>query len=494
MKFLRLFDPLLSVLFENEDILAIDKPYGFNAHTNDSKIENSDYIQDGLIEIFEKNFNRKLHIIHRLDQTTTGVMIFGKSQESAKKYAEFFFNRQVQKTYWFITQNKSKKDQFNISSAILHKGKNLDAITDLSLIKKSSGYELWQALPHTGRNHQIRIHAQTADLSILGDETYGGAQYPFLCLHNCKIEFPNGLSLNSTPPKYFTDLSLLLDVSNVRKIFEADRRNRLFSKATDEQCFRLLHHKNKFKNQDLTIDHLGRMLVSQPAHPSESVPTEPWIAKEDQLSFELQIDSKNNVGLFTNQRLQRHWVFKNSNNKHVLNLFSYTGTYSTAAAAGGAVNVTSVDMSKNNHNWARRNFCINQISENLHTFLLRDSFSYIESCKNKNIKFDLIICDVPAFYRREKGVFKIETDLFVLIENCLTCLNPEGDFLLSTTADELFIDTIRATIEAVQKKLGLTETQLYCILPSLDFELAHEKANLKSFLVQKKLIDTKPIA
>ena len=104
MNFLRLQDKLLSVLFENDDIIAIDKPYGFNAHTNDSKIEHSEFIQDGLIEIYEKQMGIKLHIIHRLDQTTTGVMIFGKSADSAKKYAEYFFNRLVKKTYLFITK------------------------------------------------------------------------------------------------------------------------------------------------------------------------------------------------------------------------------------------------------------------------------------------------------------------------------------------------------------------------------------------------------
>lgn len=72
MKFLRLQDHLLSVLFEDDDIVAINKPYGFNAHTNDSKIEHSEYIQDGLIEIYEKNFGKKLHIIHRLDQNNNG--------------------------------------------------------------------------------------------------------------------------------------------------------------------------------------------------------------------------------------------------------------------------------------------------------------------------------------------------------------------------------------------------------------------------------------
>ena len=164
MKFLRLQDHLLSVLFEDEDIVAINKPYGFNAHTNDSKIEHSEFIQDGLIEIYEKNRGKKLHIIHRLDQTTTGVMIFGKSVESAKKYAEFFFHRQVKKTYWFLTKSKSSQASFRIDEQIVHKGRELDAETQLTLLKKSPTYELWQANPFQGRNHQIRIHAKAANL------------------------------------------------------------------------------------------------------------------------------------------------------------------------------------------------------------------------------------------------------------------------------------------------------------------------------------------
>jgi len=163
MKFIRLPDYLLSTLFEDDDIIAIDKPYGFNAHTNDSKLEHSDAIEDGLIEIYEKQRRSKLHIIHRLDQTTTGVMIFGKSAESAKKYAEYFFNRQVKKTYLFITQNKSQKKSALINQPIIHKAKELQAETGFQFIKKSENYELWQAFP--GRAAIIRSEF-TAKLQV----------------------------------------------------------------------------------------------------------------------------------------------------------------------------------------------------------------------------------------------------------------------------------------------------------------------------------------
>ncbi|RYZ82895.1 MAG: hypothetical protein EOP06_20935, partial [Proteobacteria bacterium] len=87
MNFLRLPDPLLSILFENEEIIAVDKPYGISAHTNESKAEHGQFVQDALIEIYEKQLEIPLHIVHRLDQTTTGVMIFAKSSEAAKVYA-----------------------------------------------------------------------------------------------------------------------------------------------------------------------------------------------------------------------------------------------------------------------------------------------------------------------------------------------------------------------------------------------------------------------
>ena len=503
MNFLRLSDPLLSVLFEDEDILAIDKPYGFNAHTNDSKVEHSEFIQDGLIEIYEKQLGRRLHIIHRLDQTTTGVMIFGKSVESAKKYAEYFFNRQVKKTYFFVTKNKSTKKSFTIDQIIIHKGKEYDANTDFKWIKKSENFELWQACPHTGRNHQIRIHAEAAGIAILGDETYNGHRYPFLCLHNHRIEFPNGIVIHSQLPMCFEHLSLLDDSALARAYFEADRRQRFFSKADPNQSYRLSH-----KDSDYTIDQFGEFIVLTwlKEHWTDlelkkfnrfaqdlkkklvvqkvatEVKTLNWVAGEGEAKYEIHCDKGQVTGLVLNQRLQRNWILENSKSKSVLSLFSQMGTSSLVAALGNAAQVTTVETSKKLLEQAKKNFELNQVPIEAHKFLCRDSLTFLDQCQAKNIKYDLIVCEVPAFFRREKGFFKIEKDLGVLIKNCLQCLSDEGDFLLATNFEGLYIDDIRQLIVKEQKNI-----EINCILPSLDFELPNERILLKSFLIRRRI-------
>ncbi len=530
MKFLRLQDSLLSVLFEDEDIVAINKPYGFNAHTNDSKIEHSEFIQDGLIEIYEKNFGKKLHIIHRLDQTTTGVMIFGKSVESAKKYAEFFFHRQVKKTYWFLTKSKSSQDNFRIDQQIVHKGRELDAETQLTLLKASSNYELWQANPFQGRNHQIRIHAKAAEIPILGDEKYGGAVFPFICLHNRIIEFPNGIKITSQAPAYYEDSGILGDATLTRALFEADRRGRLFAAAEGDQCFRLVHTQTKSTDLGFTLDQFGEVLVlnwfkehwgetevrkftyfaksankplvvrlmadkGKPAldktpnviYPDESSPQllTPWNAKEGPVQYEFRADAGSSVGSYLNQRLQRTWVRENSQGKSVLNLFSYTCGFGLAAALGQAEQVTSVDQGKGALNWGRKNFELNSVEVEKHKFFCRDSFSFLEQCQAKDIKYDLIICDTPSFMKREKKLFKIKADFEGWIETCLSCLNPKGELLLSTNFDGFFVRDIEMLIIKAQKSLKLNELEISCILSSLDFELPDEKTSLKSFLIRR---------
>lgn len=549
MNFLRLNDYLLSILFQNEEILAIDKPYGINSHTNDSKVGNLDFINDGLIEIFEKQIGQRLYIVHRLDQTTTGVIIFAKSPEAAKKYAAFFFDRQVKKTYWFITGSKSTKDNFVIDQMIVHKAKDLEAKTNLQLLKKSASFELWQANPLTGRNHQIRIHAKAAGIPIVGDEKYDGLSYAFLCLHNHRIEFPNGIVIESKPPKYFEDITLLEDQILAKALFETDRRNRLFSTKEisdpQDQCFRLVHNKNDFKDLGFTIDQFGKILIlscyDEKWHESDTKTfsyyanymnrpiivrlmhnrgkdplnksqffifpnsfseadkasmTTAWVANENKIKYEMRSDSGQSFGLFLDQRLQRNWVLNNSKNKTVLNLFCYTCGFSVAAALGDATQVTSIDTSKAVLNWGRKNFQINGLDPEKHKFFARDGIDFLEVGSKKNVKYDLIICDPPSFSRGENGVFKIETSLEPLLKLCLSSLTENGALLFSTNFENFFIDDIRKSILKVQKQLGIKHLEINNIQSALDFELVGKKSILKSFLIKIKtsaFTDTKVI-
>lgn len=524
MNFLRLPDALLSVLHEDEDIIAIDKPYGFNTHTNDSKAEHGEAAQDGLIEIYEKQLGKKLHIIHRLDQTTTGVLVFGKTLQAAKKYKDFFYNREVKKTYLFITKNQVYQKQFVLEQPIVHKGKELEAKTELDFIRSDSGYSLWQALPYTGRNHQIRIHAKAAGIPILGDSKYDGAPNSFLCLHNKQIQFPSGLLLKSKPPIYFKSLEWLNDSLLAGCFFEIDRRQRLYKQAENSnQCFRMVHNKSGSINPGYTLDQYGLFLVLNWHRPmwteNEEIKftalaqvfnktiivhlhgvlgngkqslvlpitaTRPdvWTAQEEQTRYEIRAGTSS-TGLHINQRLQRQWTKKNACGRSVLNLFSYTGAHGLAAALGGASQITMVDNSKTALEWAKRNFAMNSLDLERVKFYFRDSVSFIEQCQNKLSKYDLIICDIPTFFRREKGVFRVERDLEKLLSALLSCLKDNGRLLISTQFDGFFIDDLRRLILKVQKSLELPTAEVSLILPSLDFELADQKTNLKSFLLQR---------
>ena len=499
MNFLRLHDPLLIVLYEDSDIIAIDKPYGFNAHTNDSKIEHSTFIEDGLIEIYEKNRGAKLHIIHRLDQTTTGVMIFGKSAESAKKYAEFFFDRLVKKTYWFVTDKPSTATAHSVDQAIVHKGRELEANTDFKFVKKSDRNYLWKAHPHTGRNHQIRIHAEAAGLSLLGDEKYNGKQYPFLCLHNQLIEFPNGIKIESKLPVYFENLDLLNDIFLAKLFFECDRRQRLYGFDFKDEI-RLVHNLNQSYDPGYTLDQFGQQCVltwskdllskldiEKIKYFSETI-KKPILLIHNNQEQVISADENlkvNPSGVKLNQRLQSHWVLNHSENKSVLNLFSNTGMMALAAANGKAADVTLVELQKSLLNRSKQTFDDNLIASEKIKFLCRDSLTYLEQCVQKQIFYDLIICDVVAFYRREKGLFKIEKDLENLLELCLKSLNQNGELLFLTQYEEFYINDLKEAFHKTQKKLKIKELEINCILPSLDFERPQEKANLKSFLITK---------
>jgi 23S rRNA (cytosine1962-C5)-methyltransferase len=479
MNFLRLHDPLIRLLFEDDDIIAVDKPYGFNTHTNESKAGNADTVEHGLIEIFERQLGRALHIVHRLDRTTTGVVIFAKSQESAKKYSEFFFSRRVSKTYQFVTASRSAQTAFEIDKDILQKGKELAAKTRFIILKKSEGFELWQANPLTGRNHQIRIHAAAGGIPLLGDEKYGGNDYPFLCLHNRRIEFPNGIVIEAKEPEFFTNLSLLSDSKRANILHEADRRLRLFRDADKDQCYRLMH-------KDLVIDRFGRKEVFNDDAgvrvSDDSI--EPWIAKEESVKYELQITGSASVGLYSDQRLHRRWLKEFASGKSVLNLFSSTCGYGLSAALGGASQVVSVEQSKSALLRGKRNFELNGLDPAKYKFSAGDSLAYLEVCLKKEIKFDVLICHAPAFHRGEKKKFSLAKDIESLLAACLKCLNLEGRLLFLTNSNEVFIADIRRSIEKVGKDLKLKALIVDCILPALDFELVGETPRLKSFLLK----------
>ena len=519
MDFLWLRDRGLSVLFENDEIIAVDKPYGLDTHTNEAKDGQADFIQPGLIELFEKQ-RGPLHVVHRLDRTTSGVIVFAKTLEAAKKYQGFFRARETKKTYLFITASDLKTANRSHTGAsltcdapIIRNGSALEASTDFKRLAVTDDFALWVATPHAGRNHQIRIHAGTLGLPLLGDEKYGGEKFPFICLHNRRIEFPNGVVIESNPPVWFENLELLKDERYIKALFEIDRRNRLF--ANSARCLRWVHPKTNGLDYALDLfdshvvlswygerwsetdekmferlaESVGRKLLVKFMAPklkasAESVPLATrWTVLEGEIKHQLRMDSGQAPGLFLDQRLQREWVRENSKGKTVLNLFSYTGGFSVAAVMGGATAVASVDSNKSMLNWARENFALNGLDADAHTFLCRDVVTFLDQAVSKAVKFDIVVCDAPSFSRSEKGLFKIEVELENLIKKSVELLAPGGELLFSLNAESIFVDDVRRTVLKIKKDLKLSKLEISSVQPSLDFELPGEAPGLKSFLI-----------
>jgi len=150
------------------------------------------------------------------------------------------------------------------------------------------------------------------------------------------------------------------------------------------------------------------------------------------------------TGLFLDHRPIRRWMLEQSAEKSVLNLFSYTCVVSLQAALGGARNVTSVDMSQTYLKWGQRNFELNELSDRAYVFERADCMKWLaEQSENPNAaKYDLIFVDPPSFSnsKRMEGVFDVQRDHNMLVEQGIALLNAGGTLVFSTNLRKFKLD------------------------------------------------------
>lgn len=172
------------------------------------------------------------------------------------------------------------------------------------------------------------------------------------------------------------------------------------------------------------------------------------IVEENGCSFIVNLSDYLDTGLFLDHRITRQIVRELANEKRVLNLFSYTGSFTVNAAAGNAAGITTVDMSKTYINWARRNLTYNKLyDDKKHFFIQEDVLQYLKNIPPNS--FDLIILDPPTFSnsKRMEEVLDIQRDHAALINQCLKISSPNGIILFSTNYRnfELEAEKIKST-------------------------------------------------
>ena len=159
-----------------------------------------------------------------------------------------------------------------------------------------------------------------------------------------------------------------------------------------------------------------------------------------------------NDGLMTGIFLDQHDVRNALINelglgKRVLNMFSYTAAFSVAAAMGGAVETTSVDLAKRSRELSKAHFESNGLDLAAHHFVVMDVFEYFKYAKRKHLTFDVIVIDPPSFARNKKHTFSVAKDYHRLISQALDILADNGIIIASTNASNVSVAQFKKQLE-----------------------------------------------
>lgn len=209
------------VIFKDDDIIAINKPSGI-AVQGGSGITDS---IDSLAEFLKYGYEDKPKLVHRLDKETSGVLVLARKTSIAAKLAEIFRYRVGNKVYVALLNGVPKPLNGKINTTlekvlignyekVTKSDKGKHAITEYEVSSYGRGFSLVKLNLITGRTHQLRVHMQSIDCPIIGDDKYGKdhdlgeliKEKLYLHAKNLSFRLDNkNYEFTAELPKYFAD-------------------------------------------------------------------------------------------------------------------------------------------------------------------------------------------------------------------------------------------------------------------------------------------------
>jgi tRNA pseudouridine32 synthase/23S rRNA pseudouridine746 synthase/23S rRNA pseudouridine1911/1915/1917 synthase len=187
----------MRIVYEDNDIVVIDKPSGL---LSVSAAFNKDNTAHALLKKYYKP--NKVFVVHRLDQDTSGVMLFALSEEAYEKLKQTFEEHDIVREYIAVVEKPMNEAKGTWQHHLYEDGnynvhisedpkKGKIAITHFDVLTKNKKCSLVKFTLETGRKNQIRVQSQAAGHSIVGDLKYGASNSPIrrLCLHAQKLAF-----------------------------------------------------------------------------------------------------------------------------------------------------------------------------------------------------------------------------------------------------------------------------------------------------------------
>ncbi|MDD3453102.1 MAG: RluA family pseudouridine synthase [Bacilli bacterium] len=217
-------DENLNIIFEDKDIIVLNKPSGLLTISTKKEKEKTLY---HFVSEYVKQDNKKnnIFVVHRLDKDTSGIIVFAKTEKIKNLYQNNWEKLIKTRSYIAIVEGKLDKKEDVIQSYLTENANNMVystnkydgklAITKYKVIKENNKYSMLHILIETGRKNQIRVHMSEIDHPIVGDKKYGTNNSPIkrLGLHANKLEIINPVT--NKLDKYEADMPLIF-----KKVFK----------------------------------------------------------------------------------------------------------------------------------------------------------------------------------------------------------------------------------------------------------------------------------
>jgi len=218
----------VDVIYEDEDIIVVNKPKGMVVHPANGNPDGT--LVNAIMNICKDSLSGiggeiRPGIVHRIDKDTSGLLIIAKNDKAHINLSEQIKNREITKKYVALVRGVIKENNATIDMpigrsdkdrkkmAVRKDGKN--AVTHFDVIKRYNGYTYLDIKIDTGRTHQIRVHLAEIGYPIVGDTVYSNGKNPFgvegQMLHAKSLEFKHPITgqtmkLEAPIPEYFEDV------------------------------------------------------------------------------------------------------------------------------------------------------------------------------------------------------------------------------------------------------------------------------------------------